>query len=162
MVRLDIIDKVEGPTDWVSNLVIVEKPNGKLRVCLDPRDLNQAIKRQHQLPTPKDVLSKMAGVKYFSKLDASSGYWQLKLDEESSQLLAFHTPFGRYKFNRLPFGVNCASEIFQAEVTEILEGLEGCANAQDDIVIWDDTKDNHDGRLRNVLSRIRSSGLKLN
>ena len=163
MVCLDIIDKVEGPTDWVSNLVIVEKPNGKLRVCLDPRDLNQAIKRQHyQLPTAEDILSKMAGAKYFSKLDASSGYWQLKLDEESSQLLAFHTPFGRYKFKRLPFGVNCASEIFQAEGTKILEGLEGCANAQDDIVVWGDTKDNHDRRLRNVLSRIRSSGLKLN
>ena len=104
----------------------------------------------------------MAGAKYFSKLDASSGYWQLKLDEESSKLLAFHTLFGRYKFKRLPFGVNCASEIFQAEVTEILEGLEGCANAQDDIVVWGDTKDNHDRRLKNVLSRIRFSGLKLN
>ena len=163
MMRLGIIDKVDGPTDWVSNLVIVEKPNGKLRVCLDPRDLNQAIKRQHyQLPTAEDILYQMAGAKYFSKLDASSGYWQLKLDEQSSQLLAFHTPFGRYKFKRLPFGVNCASEIFQAEVTEILEGLEGCANAQDDIVVWGDTKDNHDRRLKNVLSRIRFSGYKLN
>ena len=121
-------------------------------VCLDPRDLNQVIKRQHyQLPTAKDILCQMASAKYFSKLDASSGYWQLKLDEES-----------RYKFKRLPFGVNCASEIFQAEVTEIVEGLEGCANAQDDIVIWGDTKDNHDRRLKNVLSRIRFSGLKLN
>ena len=163
MMRLGIIDKVDGPTDWVSNLVIVEKPNGKLCVCLDPRDLNQAIKRQHyQLPTAKDILSQMAGAKYFSKLDASSGYWQLKFDEQSSKLLAFHTPFGRYKFKRLPFGVNCASEIFQAEVTEILEGLEGCANAQDDIVVWGDTKDNHDRRLKNVLSRIRFSGYKLN
>ena len=132
-------------------------------VCLDPRDLNQAIKRQHyQLPTAEDILSQMAGAKYFSKLDASSGYWQLKLDDESSKLLAFHTPFGRYKFKRLPFGVNCASEIFQAEVPEILEGLEGCANAQDDIVVWGDTKDNHDRRLKNVLSRIRFSGYKLN
>ena len=132
-------------------------------VCLDPRDLNQAIKRQHyKLPTAKDILSQMAGTKYFSKLDASLGYWQLKLDKESSKLHAFHTPFGRYKFKRLPFGVNCASEIFQAEVTEILEGLEGCANAQDDIVVWGDTKDNHDRRLKNVLSRIRFSGYKLN
>ena len=163
MMRLNIIDKIDGPTDWVSNLVIVEKPNGKLRVCLDPRDLKQAIKRQHyQLPTAKDILSQMAGAKYFSKLDASSGYWQLKFDEQSSKLLAFHTPFGRYKFKRLPFGVNCASEIFQAEVPEILEGLEGCANAQDDIVVWGDTKDNHDRRLKNVFSRIRFSGLKLN
>ena len=90
----------------------------------------------------------MAGTKYFSKLDASLGYWQLKLDKESSKLHAFHTPFGRYKFKRLPFGVNCASEIFQAEVTEILEGLEGCANAQDDIVVWGDTKDNMIGGSR--------------
>ena len=103
----------------------------------------------------------MAGAKFFSKLDASSGYWQLKLDEVSSKLLAFHTPFGRYKFKRFPLDVNCASEIFQAEVTEILERLEGCANAQDDIVVWGDTKDNHDRRLKNVLSTIRFSGLKV-
>ena len=134
-----------------------------MRVCLDPRDLNKAIKRHHyQLPTAEDIIARTAGAKYFSKLDASSGYWQLLLEEQSSKLLTFHSPFRRYSFKRLPFGVNCASKNFQAEVAEILEGLDGCANAQDDIFIWGDTKQSHDSRLRDVLSCIRSSGLKLN
>ena len=99
MMRLGVINKVDGPTDWVSNLVIVEKDNGILRVYLDPRDLNKAIKHNHyKLPTAQDIIAQTTGTKYFSKLDASSGYWQLFLDEKSSKLLTFHTPFGRYAF----------------------------------------------------------------
>ncbi|CAB4013857.1 Hypothetical predicted protein [Paramuricea clavata] len=104
----------------------------------------------------------MTGARYFSKLDASSGYWQTKLDEESSKLLCFNSPFGRYKFNRLPFGVSNASEIFQLDIAEIIEGIEGAANAQDDIIVWGDTKEVHDQSLHEVLSRIKDSGLKLN
>ena len=163
MQRLGVICKVDGPTDWVSNLVSVEKSSGQLRVCLDPRDLNKAIKCHHyQLPTAEDIIVRTAGTKYFSKLDEPSGYWQLLLDEQSSKLLNFHSPFGRYSFKCLPFRINYASEIFQAEVAEILEGLDGCANAQDDILICVETKQSHDSRLGDVLSRIRSSGLKLN
>ena len=124
--------------------MIVHKPDGRIRVCLDPKDLNATIKRSHlQLPTAEDIVSKMSGAWYFSKLDASSGYWQTKLDEESSKLLCFNSPFGRYKLNRLPFGVSNA-------------------NAQDDIIVWGDTKEVHDQRLHKVLSRIKDSGLKLN
>ena len=154
MVKLGVIDKVDGPTDWVSNLVLVEKTNGQLRVCLDPRDLNKAIKRHHyQLPTADDIIAQTAGAKYFSTLDASL--------VERSKLLTFHTPFGRYSFRRLPSGINCSSEIFQAEISEILDGLNGCANVQDDILVWGATKESHDSRLREVLSRVRSTGLKL-
>ena len=75
MVELEIIEPVEKPTDWVNALVIVEKPNGKLRICLDPRPLNNAIKREHlHLPTAEEISSQMAEATYFSKLDASSGY----------------------------------------------------------------------------------------
>ena len=95
MVDLDIIESVQKPTDWVNELVLVEKPNGKLRVCLDPRPLNKAIKREHlHLPTAKEIFSKVSGASYFSKLDASSGYWQIKVDEQSSNLLTFGTPSG--------------------------------------------------------------------
>jgi hypothetical protein len=104
----------------------------------------------------------MTGARYFSKLDASSGYWQTKLDEESSNLLCFNSPFGRYKFNILPFGVSNASEIFQLDIAESVEGIEGAANAQDDIIVWGDTKEVHDQRLHEELSRIKDSGLKLN
>ena len=163
MERLGVVSKVTEPTDWVSSLVVVEKPDGSIRVCLDPKDLNQAIKRPHlQLPIAEDIISKMSGAKYFSKLDASSGYWQIQLDDDSSNLLCFNSPFGRYKFNRLPFGVSNASEIFQMDIAEIIEGIEGAANAQDDIIIWGETKEIHDQRLHEVMSRIKQSGLQLN
>ena len=111
---LGVIKTVDGPTEWLNSLVLVEKPNGKLKICLDPRPLNKAIQREHQqLPTAEEILSEMSGAKYFSKLDASSGYWQIPLDEASSDLTAFSTPFGRYKYTRLPFGLHSASEVFQ-------------------------------------------------
>ena len=102
MVQNDIIAPVQEPTDWVNSLVVVDKCNGKLRVCLDPRPLNKAIKREHfQLPTTEEILSQMSGARYFSKLDASQGYWHLRVDDESSKLLTFATPFGRFRYKRL-------------------------------------------------------------
>ena len=68
MVDLNIITPITEPTDWANSLVVVEKSNGSLRICLDPRDLNQAVKRQHsKLPTTEDILSRMAGAKFFYK-----------------------------------------------------------------------------------------------
>ena len=107
-------------------------------------------------------MADMAGAKYFSKLDASSGYWQIKGDDESSKLLAFNTPFGRYKFKRLPFGIFSASEVFQKKISQIIEGINGCANVQDDIIVWGKTKHEHDLRLAETLDRFNKSGLKLN
>ena len=122
MVDLDIIELIEKPTDWVNSLVIVEKPNGKLRVCLDPRPLNNAIKREHiQLPTVDEIFSQMSGACFFSKLDASLGYWQIKVDEESSHLLVFGTPLGRYRFKRLPYGIHSASEVFQEKLPSLFQ-----------------------------------------
>ena len=110
MVDLDITEPVQKPTDWVNGLVLVEKLNGKLRICLDPRPLNKAIKREHiHLPTAEEIFSQMPGASYFSKLDASSGYCKIKLDEQSSNLFTFGTPSGRYRFKRLPYGIHCAS-----------------------------------------------------
>ena len=122
MVRLEVIQPIDEPTEWVSSLVIIKKPDGRIRVCLDPKPLNKAIKRQHYpLPTTEEIFDKMKDAHMFSKLDASSGYWQIKVDEESSKLLCFNTPFGRYKFKRLPFGIHIASEIFQNKIEQILE-----------------------------------------
>ena len=95
-------------------------------------------------------------------MDASSGYWQIKLDEPSSKLLTFQTPFGRFKFNHLALGIKSASEVFQRKVGEIIEGLEGCKNNQDDIIIWGSSKVEHDKRLKAVLDRIQAANLKLN
>eukprot|EP00112_Aurelia_sp_Birch-Aquarium-sp1_P025750 Seg874.6 transcript_id=Seg874.6/GoldUCD/mRNA.D3Y31 product="putative protein K02A2.6" protein_id=Seg874.6/GoldUCD/D3Y31 len=163
MVKMGIIKPVHEPTDWVNSLVVVEKPNGKLRICLDPKDLNKAIKRHHfHLPTTEEILASMSNAKFFTKLDASNAYWQIEVDEESSRLLTFNTPFGRFSFQRLPFGIHSASEICQAKISEILEGIEGALNSQDDIIIWGSDKAELAARTTKVLDSIRSSGLKLN
>ena len=163
MMRLDVIEPVTEPTDWVNQIVVARKPNGKLRMCLDPRDLNKAIKRHHfKLPTAEELFAEMKGAKYFTKLDASSGYWQIKVDEESSKLLTFATPFGRFKYKRLPFGIHSASEIFQQNVAEIIEGCEGARNSQDDIIVWGETKEQLRDRTIKVLEKTRTAGLRLN
>ena len=109
LVSLNVIKKVDHPSDWVNSIVLVEKSDQSICICLDPKDLNKAIKREFtQLSTPEEIMSMMAGATRFSKIDASLGYWQIALDKESSNLLAFNMPFGRYKFKRLPFGVHCA------------------------------------------------------
>ena len=107
MVEQNVIERVTESTDWVSSLVvIVEKPNGKLRVCLDPRNLNIEIKRPHYtMPTLEDAVSKIAGAKFFSKCVAWSGYLPIQLEEHLSHLTTFSTSFGRYKLKRLPLGV---------------------------------------------------------
>jgi len=127
MEKLNIIERVFEPTEWVNSLVLVQKPNGKLGVFLEPKDLNKAIKRHyHHIPTAEDILSRMAGAIVFSKLHASSGYWTIQVDEESSKLLTFNSPFGSYKFKRLAFGVLHESEVFQADDAEILKELKEC------------------------------------
>ena len=119
--ELDIIETVEEPTGWVHSLVIVEKQD-KLRLCIDPKELNRYVKREHfQLPTRGEIFGDLAGAKYFSKLDASSGFWQVCLDKESSRICTFNTPFGRYSFKRLPFGLTSAPEVFHRTIHQIFE-----------------------------------------
>ena len=104
----------------------------------------------------------MPGVFYFSKLDASSGYWQIKVDEQSSNLLTFGTPSGRYRFKRLPYGIHSVSEASQREVTSIILDLPGSANSQDNFIVCRKVLEEHDERLRKDFLKVRESDLKLN
>ena len=132
-------------------------------ICLDPRPLNNAIKREQlHLSTAEEIFSQMSGACFFSKLDAFSGYWQIKVDEESSHLLAFGTHLGRYRFKRLPYVIYSASEVFQREITSIILDVPGSANSQDVIIVWGRTLAEHNERLNKVFLKIRKSGLKLN
>ena len=90
-----IVDPVQEPTPWISSIAIVPKKNGTLRLCLNPQDLNRAILHEHyQLPTIEDIATRLHGAKVFSVLDVSKGFWHIELDEPSSFLTTFHTPFG--------------------------------------------------------------------
>lgn len=104
----------------------------------------------------------MPNARVFSVVDANHGFWQVHLDEETSKLCTFNTPYGRYRFLRLPFGVSSAPEVFQRCIAERLEGLEGVVNIVDDILVWGEDEEQHDRRLRALMDRIRSINLKLN
>ncbi len=163
LVELGVIQRVEEPTEWVSSLVIVQKKNGQLRLCLDPKELNEYIKREHYyIPTAGEVTSEMAGAKWFTKLDASSGFWHIPLEEECMKLTTFNTPFGRFCFRRLPFGIASAPEVFHRSVHQLFEGIDGVRSIHDDIIVWGTTKAEHDARLRITLQRTRESNLRLN
>ena len=126
MEQLNVIEKVEDPTDWVNSMVTIIKPSGKLRICIDPRDLNRAIKREYYpTRTIEEVVTRMPNAKVFSVLDASSGFWQIELDSESAKLCTINTPFGRYMFKHLPFGLTYSQDIFQRIMSEMLEDIEG-------------------------------------
>ena len=162
MIDLGVIEKVEEPTEWVSSLVVVQKANGKLRLCLDPKDLNKYVMREHYyIPVASEVTREMTGAQYFSKLDASSGFWQIPLTKECTRLTTFNTPFGRYCFRRLPFGIASASEVFHRTVQQIFEGLPGVRSIHDDIIVWGKDRREHDERLRIVLDKARKANLKL-
>ena len=160
MERLDVIERVYEPTDWVNSMVTVIKKNGQLRICIDPCDLNRAIKREYY--PMREIVARMPNAKYFSVLDAGSGFWQVKLDRESCKLCTFNTPFGRYMFKRLPFGICSAQDIFQTIMSEIFEDIEGVEVVVDDILVWGASEEEHDTRLEKVLQHAQSRNLKLN
>lgn len=163
MEKEGIIRKVPGPSEWVSPLVLIRKKDGSLRVCMDPRELNQNLKREHyQLPRREDIESDLAGATVFTTLDAKAGFHQVPLDPSSSEICTFGTPFGRYCFLRLPFGIASAPEVFQRVLSEIFEGIEGVRVYIDDILIWGRDQAEHDERLLRVLEAARKAGLTFN
>jgi hypothetical protein len=163
MEDIGVILSVDEPTEWVNSLVITEKKDGSLRLCLDPKDLNKNIQREHfQIPTFEDVVTRLGGKKVFSILDQKDSYWQVVLDEESSKLCTFNTPFGRYRFKRMPFGISSASEILQKRTYKAFGDIPGVHVISDDMLIAADTDVEHDGILSKVMERARSQGVKFN
>ena len=169
MVEQEIICPVTTPTPWVSSLVVVSKPNGKIRLCLDPKDLNKAVQREHYpLPTIEDVATRLHGAKVFTKLDVRNGFWHVVLDEDSSYLTTFNTPFGRYRWRRMPFGIRSAPEAFQRKMHELIEGMSNIEVVADDFVVvgygqtHEEATHDHDATLEAFLERCQSHGLKLN
>lgn len=158
----DIIEHTSGPTPWVSPIVVFPKPNNpdKIRLCVDMRMPNQAIQREHHpQPVIDDLITDLNGAKYFSKLDLSSAYHQLELDEESRYITTFTTHKGLYRYKRLNLGTNSASEIFQNALDNVLNGIQGCRNISDDIIIFGKTEEEHDAALRKVFEVVKAKNL---
>ena len=157
--ELDIIETVTGPTPWVSLIVIVPKRSGQVRICVDMREANKAVK--HLMPTIDDLVADLNGATVFSKLDLSSGYHQLEQAPESRCITTFSTHVGLRRYKRLMFGINAAPEILQNAIEEILTGLPGCKSISDDITVYGKTQKKHDENLRGVLKRLQQHGVRL-
>ena len=156
-----IIVPVEEPMDWVSSLVYSQKATGKLRVCLDTRDVNKAIKRDHfKMPTIEKITHQLAGSKKFTTVDGTSSY--LCIDYESSLLTMFNTPWGRYRLIHLPWGLTCAQDIFQWMVDQILECCEGAIGITDEVIIHGKDDEEHDWNLHRFMCVTHKHGLVFN
>ena len=152
MILQGIIQEVDEPTDWVSSIVYMRQSNGKRRLCLDPKDLNKAIMCCHyKTPTMEELSHKPSGAKFFSKLDAKNGYWSVKLDKESQLLTTFNSPFGRYCFQRMPFGLVISQDVFQQRMDMIIGECTGALALIDDVIIHRKTKDEHDFNLQKLM-----------
>ena len=163
LVESDIIEKVEGPTTWVSPVVIVPKSNNKIRLCIDMRLANTAVVRQHYpVPTVDELLRDMSVSQFFSKIDLKMGFYQFILSPESRDITTFSTHVGTYRYKRLMFGISAAPEIYQREVANIISGITGVANLADDIIIHGKSKAEHDERLLSTLARLEAAGMTLN
>ena len=163
MESLGVISRVEGPTEWCAGMVVVPKKAGAVQICVDFRALNESVLREvYPLPTVDETLAHLNGATVFSKLDANSGFWQIPLSPSSQHLTTFITPYGRYCFRKLPFGISSAPEYFQRRMSDILEGHEGVLCHIDDIIIFGRNKQEHDKRLQIALKSIQAAGVTLN
>ena len=167
-VEQGILTPVEEPTPWVRSLAVATKKSGALRLCIDPRPLNEVLKREtYQIPILDEILPELSQAKVFSTVDLRSGYWHCVLDHESSLLTTFSTPFGRYHWCRLPFGLSVSSEIFQKRVNQALEGLSGVLDIADDILVFgvgnneQEATADHNRNLEALLRRCRERNIAL-
>ena len=160
---IKVIAPVDQPTEWVSQIVVAVKKSGELRVCIDPKPLNAALKREHyQIPVVDDLLPDQTDAGVFTKVDLASAFCHLELDEESSLLTTFATPYRRYRWLRLPFDLSVSSEIFQKHLHQELHGLPGVKCIADEVLIHGTNEADHNSNLERFMSRCQKKGIKLN
>ena len=156
-----IIERV-STSQWATPLVVVPKRDGSLRLCGDYRlTVNTAIEVDaHPLPKPEEIFATLSGGEKFTKIDLSSAYQQLLLEQQSRELVTINTHKGLYRYTRLPFGVSAAPAIFQRTMDSILSGLPHVACYIDDILITGRNDSEHLKNLEKVLARLEEYGVK--
>ncbi len=158
-----IIRRSHSP--WSSGVVLARKKDGKLRMCVDYRALNQrTVKDAYALPRIDEVLDALAGAKYYTVLDMKSGYYQVEVAEEHKDRTAFSVgPLGFYEHNRLPFGLSNAPATYQRLMEDCFGDLNTkiCFIYLDDVIIFSDSYEQHIERLELVFLKLRQCGLKL-
>ena len=165
---LGIIEQVTDPTPWVSSLVTVRKPNGQIRVCIDPKDLNRVLRRSHYpTPTIDEILPELSRAKVFSTVDAKNGFWHVNSMMTARALQLSIHPLGDFVGFALPTGFAQLQRSFR-RLNHALVGLKGVRTIHDDILVFgeDSTEDealvDHDRNLRSLMQKCRERNVKLN
>ncbi|XP_052692422.1 uncharacterized protein LOC128170699 isoform X2 [Crassostrea angulata] len=158
MLKMNIIESSDSP--YCSPVVIVPKKDGTNRFCIDFRLLNnQTIFDSEPMPDADEMFSKLAGHKFFSKIDLSKGYWQVKLTDDSKPKTAFRTGKGLFQFRVMPFGLVTAPATFSRLMRKVLHGMENVDNFIDDILVYTKSLDHHFVVLDELFQRLRTAGL---
>ena len=157
LLRERVITVHEEPTEWCAPGFFVVKKNGDLRLVVDFTGLNKYIRRPiHTLPSTQDIISGLdPGSKVFMKLDATQGYHQIPLDEESSKLTTFLLPSSRFRFLRAPMGLSCSSDEFCCRSDQVIEGLPGIRKLVDDILVQAPDLETLKQQVKAVLERCK-------
>ena len=140
--------EVHEHTEWINSIVPVMKEDASLRLCLDPKDLNKAIKRnQWYARTLDDILPKLAQSKYFTVKDATSRFWHIPLDFRRSLLTTFNTQWGKYRWLRMAFGLKVSRDVFQERLDRVIRLVPGVLGITEDIVIHGAGENTNDGTV---------------
>src|SRR6266480_3603279 len=163
MLQQGIIEK--SRSSWASLVVLVKKKNGKLRFCVDYRQLNAVTKKDsYPIPRIDDMLDSLGNSAWFSSLDLASGYWQVEMHPDDKEKTAFITQFGTYQFLVMPFGLCNAPATFQQLMNDVFKEIlwDFVVVYLNDLNVHSKTFDQHIDHLRSVFGRLREAGLKLN
>ena len=152
----------ESHSNWSAPIVVVPKGDGGKRLCVDYRTLN-AVTRTYVWPMSRveDIFSKLGKAKFFTTLDLRSGYHHIALDKDAIKKTAFVTPFGKYEYMKVPFGLAQAPAYFQNLMNRVLNGLHFTLAYLDDVIIFSETEEQHLKHIKIVLTRLKQANLKL-
>ena len=174
LVRQGILEEVNEHTDWVNSYVIVEKDTGnqhapnhtvkkKLRICLDPRDLNEALEREpYHTRSVDEITAKLQGMTVFTTVDFKKGYWMVVLHPDSRRHTCMALPFGRFQWTHLPMGTVVTQDIFQSKLDAIFIDMEGVTGIADDMIIAGKDKMEHDRNFLAFMEKCMENNLTLN
>ena len=160
MLTAGVIKPVES--EWAFPILLVGKPDGSVRFCVDFRRLNERMLRDnYPLPHVEDILDGMRGAQVFSTIDLFSGYWQIRLSPECSKIATFICKFGTFAFQVTPYGLRNAPATFQRMMYEVLKDLPFVKVYMDDIVVFSKTLEDHFNHLSKVFNRLNEKKLKI-
>ena len=149
-------------SEWAVPIVLVSKPNGKVRICGDFVEVNRrSHTKQYPIPHIDDLCAKMNGGKFFTTLDLSDAYLQVELDDSSKEICVINTPYGMYKYNRMPFGISSAPAVFQQVMDQMTSALPGVAAFLDDIIIMGRNEEEHWLNVEKVIAALSSFGFRI-